>query len=136
MVPSAIKKLLSVLNAASIAAATQTSEIHDSTYSPSRALVLVFDVTSLTGTAPTLQCILELVDELSGKFVSFGSFTAVSAAGTYTYVIGLDTGAAADGITVTKSYPVPPKWRVRVAGGGTAITDADYTVAAHIISSD
>jgi len=129
----AIVPLLSVVNAASAAAATKTSEEVGGEYSPARALVLVLDVTSLTGTTPTLQLVVELVDTVSGKFVSFGTFTAVSTVATFTYVIALDTGAAADGITATKAYPVPLRWRARIVGGGT-ITDADYTLSAHIIA--
>jgi hypothetical protein len=124
------RELLRVLNANSIANATRTSD--DQIAEPSaRSLVLVFDVTGLTGTAPTLQCIVEAKDQASGKYISFGNFTAISAVGTYTYVIGLGVAAAGDGITATKSYPAPSSYRVRVVGAGTAITDADYTLSAH-----
>src|SRR5438552_14880984 len=116
-------KILSVVGANSIGAATLTSTDQGDAQSdrPAGALILVFDVTALTGTGPTLQLILELKDPVSGKYISFGSFTAVTATGTFTYAVGLGIGAAGDGITATKSYAVPDTWRVRVVGGGTAI---------------
>ena len=126
-------KVLSVAGAGSIGAATVTSADQGDERSdrPAGSLLLVFDVTALAGTAPSLQAILELKDPVSGKYISFGTFTAVTATGTYTYVIGLGVGAAADGITTTKNFPPPDTWRVRVVGGGTAITNASYTVSAH-----
>jgi hypothetical protein len=124
------RTLLSVQNANSIANATRTSDDHIAEPS-SRALVLVFDVTGLAGSAPSLQLIVELKDQASGKYVSSGTFTAVTAVGTYTYAIGQGIGAASDGYTATKNLPAPGSYRVRVVGGGTSITDADFTVAAH-----
>ena len=127
-------KLLSVVGATSIGAATLTSTDQGDAQSdrPAGSLVLVFDVTALAGTAPSVQLIVELKDPVSGKYISFGTFTAVTTTGTFTYAIGLGVGAAADGITATKNYPPPDTWRVRVVGGGTAITSASYTVASHL----
>jgi hypothetical protein len=127
----AIFDLLTVVDAASAGAASQTSATQ-SGFAPSRALYLILDVTSLSGTSPTLQLVVELVDRKSGKFVEIGTFTAISVVGTTTYLIGLGVAAPADEVTAVRGFPVPEEWRARVAGGGT-ITDADYTLSAQLI---
>lgn len=124
------RSLLNVQNAASIAAVNAAGVSGDQhPAAGSRGLYLILDVTGLVGTSPSLQLIVEMKDSISGKYISIGTFVAVTATGTYTYAIGLGVGAASDGITATKAFPVPDMFRARVVGGGTAITDADYTLA-------
>jgi hypothetical protein len=125
-----VRELLRIVNANSIANATQSSEVQDRDRL-SQALAIILDVTGLAGTSPSLQLIVELFDSVSGKFVSLGTFVAITAVGTYTYLVGLGIGAASDGVTAVKAFPPPDAYRVRVVGGGTAITDTDYTVSAH-----
>jgi hypothetical protein len=123
-----LRALLNIVGANSIANATKSTD--DQLETNTQGLILVLDVTALAGTGtPSLQVVLELKDDVSGKYISFGTFTAVTATGTYTYVIGLGVGAAADGITATKNYPPPSRWRARVVGGGSTITNATYTLA-------
>lgn len=126
------KQLLSVSNAASIAAVNAAGVTGDQAGEPNaRGMYFILDVTSLTGTGtPSLQLIVELKDSISGKYVSIGTFTAVTAPGTYTYGIGLGIAAAADGVTAVRGFPVPDSYRARVVGGGSTITDADFTLAA------
>src|SRR5687767_5849338 len=105
-----LRELLRVANANSIGAATKASD--DVRGDPiTQALVIVFDVTQLAGTVPTLQLIVELRDDISGKYASFGTFTAINAVGTYSYVIGKGVGAAADGVTATRGFPPPGSYR-------------------------
>ncbi len=123
------RRLLGVIGAASIALATQASA--DVTDGDGESLVLVLDVTTLTGTGtPSLQLILEMLDDVSGKYISFGTFVAVTATGTYTYAVGLGIAAAGDGITAVRGFPPPDRWRARVVAGGATITNATYTVSA------
>lgn len=122
--------LLDVVNAASAGAASVSSA--DQTNDSARGVILVMDVTGLAGTTPTVQLILEMKDQASGKYISLGTFTAVSAVSTVTYVVTPGVGAASDGVTAVKGFPLPLTWRVRTVGGGT-ITDADFKVTAHYI---
>jgi len=122
------RSLLNVTGATSIALATKNSA--DIVDGDGESILLVFDVTALVGTAPSLQLIFEMLDDISGKYVSMGTFVAVTATGTYLYAIGLGVAVAGDGVTAVRGFPPPDRWRVRVVGGGTAITSASYTVSA------
>lgn len=92
------------------------------------ALVLVFDVTAFTGTNAQVQ--LQFLDTVSGKWINWGAaFTAITATGTYVYVIGsTGIGAAAGGITATLNFPVPPIFRAQVIT--TTVTNLSYTLSA------
>jgi len=76
-------------------------------------LLLVFAVTTLTGTSPTLQVIVEQF--VAGQWVAVpgGTQTAVSATGTTVYL-------------VRGGFGIP--WRIRVVNGGT-ITAASFTLS-------
>lgn len=98
-----------------------------------KGLYLVVDVTSLTGTAPTITPAIQLKDQVSGKYVQLhAAFTAIGAAGTFTYLIYPGVGAAAGGITATSSAVIAPQFRVVLTYGGT-VTASAGTVAYHLI---
>jgi hypothetical protein len=127
--------MLSVAGAASNLAATVNSNLQGSADSMPNAIMIVFDVTFVGGTAPTLQLIFEAYDPVSNKFIAWGTagFTALSATGTAVYIIALSSGmTVAGGITTAINLPVPPIWRVRTVAGGT-IGTVSFTAAAFII---
>jgi hypothetical protein len=125
--------LLSGSGLAGNAAATLISTVIGDSNTQPYALMIVFDVTFVGGTTPTLQLILEAVDPVSGKFVQWGTaFTAVNANGTFTYVVALGVGAASGGVTATVNLPVPTFFRVRTVAGGT-IGTVSFTATGFII---
>ncbi len=124
------RQLLNVTGLASISAVTAAGVAAvNRTPAGAKGLYLVLDVTALAGVGASLQLIAEMHDEISGKYIALGTFTAVTATGTFCYAIGLGVGAASDGITATKSFPVPDEYRARVVGGGTSITNAAFTLS-------
>jgi hypothetical protein len=118
---------LAIVGAASAGAATQIGTDVAGEATLASGLFIVFDVTALAG-GGTLQVVVELKDNISGKYVSLGTFTAVGAVGTYTYAIGLGVQAAADGVTAVRGFPVPDTYRLRVVGAAT-ITNTSYTLS-------
>ena len=80
---------------------------------PLADLLLVFVVSTLTGTSPTLQLIVEQF--VAGQWVAVtgGTQPAVSATGTYTYL-------------VRGGFGIP--WRIRIVDGGT-VTAANFTLS-------
>lgn len=87
----------------------------------------VLDVTALTGTTPSLQLIVEMKDQKSGKYIALLTAVAVSATGTTTYLLATGAQAAAEGVTLVRGFPPPLSYRVRVVKGGT-ITNCSFTV--------
>lgn len=130
---------LSVVNAASAAAATvSTGDLVNNSF---LGLLLVLDVTALTGTTPTLQIVIEGKDAASGKYVNLATFATVNSVATFAYILGPFnptlvaagvSGVASSGITSAAFGILPGTFRVRVVGGGT-ITAASFTVGAHYI---
>lgn len=80
---------------------------------PLQDLLLVFNVTTLTGTSPTLQVIVEQFIAGQWQAVPGGTQTAVSATGLVTYI-------------VRGGFGIP--WRIRVVPGGT-VTAASFTLS-------
>src|SRR5882762_8198074 len=76
------RALLNVVGASSIALATKSSA--DITDGDGESILLVLDVTALAGTGtPSLQLILEMLDDVSGKYISMGTFVAVTTVATF-----------------------------------------------------
>ncbi len=76
-------------------------------------LLLIFNVTTLTGTSPTLQVLVEQFVAGAWVAVTGGTQSAVSAAGLVTYL-------------VRGGFGIP--WRIRVVPGGT-VTAASFTLS-------
>ena len=93
-----------------------------------RRVMLVVNVTTLTGTSPTITVAIQGKDDAqgaSGTYIQLhAAFTAISATGTYTYIIYPGIGAAAGGITGTGGFPVPSTWRCVLTYGGTVTATA------------
>lgn len=129
--------LFSVVNAGSVAAvqaAAPNPVPQGDGNSMPFALIFFMNITTLTGTSPTIQLVLEAFDDLSQTFVQWGTvFVAAAATGMFCYVVGsTGVGAAAGGVTATVNLPVPSKWRARIVPGGT-ITAASFTVSAYTV---
>ena len=96
-----------------------------------RGVYIVMDVTTITGTAPTITPAYQIKDQVSGKFVQIhANLTAVGATGTTTYLLYPNAPAAAGGITATAGFPVGGIARVVLTYGGT-VTATAGTVALH-----
>lgn len=123
--------LITAVHVSSIALATLSSVDQGIPSQLVSGLTVVFDVTVLTGTAPTLQLSIEGKDPISGKYYKLiVDPAALAAAGTQVIQIAPGIAAAAAGVTHVSGLLVPPLFRVRVTGAGTAITDASFTVSA------
>lgn len=116
---------LTVINASAVTT-TQTST--DQKSYNARMLYLVVNVTTLTGTSPTLTPKLQGKGPVAAQYFGIGAaLTAISAAGTYVYLYAISAPAAAGGVTATIAFPVPRTYNVVMTAGGT-ITNATYTV--------
>ncbi len=101
-----------------------------------RGVMVVVNVTTLTGTTPTITPVIQGKDDAvgaSGNYIQVHtSFTAISAAGTFVYMVYPAIGTAAGGITATSPLAVPNTWRVVLTYGGT-VTASAGTVAYYLI---
>lgn len=118
---------ITLINASGVTT-TQTSS--DQKNYNARMLYVVVNVTTLTGTSPTLTPKLQGKGPVAGQYFQIGAnATAISATGLYVYLYGISAPAAAGGVTATIAYPIPRTWNVVMTAGGT-ITNATYTVEA------
>lgn len=105
---------------------TQTST--DQTNVNYRGAYIIVNVTTLTGTSPTLT------PNIQGKgpvaiqyFTLLLASAAISAAGKYIYLIYPNAAAGAGGVTQSAGFPLPHTWNVIMTVGGTVTAEA-YTV--------
>ena len=118
---------VTVINASAVTT-TQTSA--DQVNYNARGLYIIVNVTTLTGTSPTLTPALQGKDPVSVQYFQLGAnATAISATGKYVYYYSLNAPAAAGGVTASIAFQVPRTWNFVMTAGGT-ITNATYTVAA------
>ncbi len=116
---------ITVINASAVTT-TQTSS--DQTNYNARGLIIVVNVTTLTGTSPTLTPKLQGKGRVSGQYFQIGAaISAINATGTFVYLFSVSAPAAAGGITATAAFPIPRTWNFVMTAGGT-ITNATYTV--------
>jgi hypothetical protein len=94
-----------------------------------RGLHLVIDITTITGTTPTLTVTIEGKDPTSGKYYTILASAALNATGTT--VLKVYPGLTASANAVANDV-LPRTWRVRTTIGGTtpAVT---ATIAANLI---
>ncbi len=117
---------ITITGTASITGADQTNTV-------GRGIIVVVNVTTLTGTSPTITPAIQMKDAVSATYIQLhAAFTAIAATGTFTYVLYPGVGAAAGGITATGSVVVPATFRVVLTYGGT-VTATAGTVAYHLI---
>lgn len=121
---------ITLINASAVTT-TQTSA--DQKNYNARMLYVVVNVTTLTGTSPTLTPKLQGKGPVSVQYFAIGAaLTAISATGLYVYLFSLSAPAAAGGVTATSAFPIPRTWNWTMTAGGT-ITNATYTVEAMYI---
>ena len=99
----------------------------DVSYSLSQhSLAVVVNVTSITGTTPTITPVVQFKDIPTGQYIQWhAAFTAISTAGTTTYLFCSGCGAAAGGITAVAAFPYPGvTWRLVLTYGGTVTATA------------
>jgi len=90
----------------------------DQTNHNARGIILIVNVTAVSGTAPTLDVDVEAKDPVSGNYVVIASMTQITTTGTY--IIVLYPGAIDDQAKVdNQGLPLPRTWRVAYAIGGT-----------------
>jgi len=98
-----------------------------------RMLYVCANVTTLTGTSPTLTPVMFGVAPVAAHTFQIGATpTAISTTGVYVYLYGISAPTAAGGVTATIAYPIPREWKFQMTAGGT-ITNATYTVEAMYI---
>lgn len=88
-----------------------------------RGVLIVVDVTAVSGTTPTLTPAVQGLDPVSGKWVDLHSdAAAISTTGTYTYVLypGVSETVGTGGLTKASSGVLPRQWRFQYAIGGTS----------------
>jgi hypothetical protein len=115
---------LSALLSISGSSASSTQTATNQTNYMCRGVIVVFNVTALTGTNLTLT--IQGVDGASGVAYTLLAGSAVTTTGTYVYVVY--PGASGTG---TASLPLPHTWNVKVVP--SSVTSATYTVGASVI---
>lgn len=94
--------------------------------------VIVIDITTLTGTAPTATFIFQGKDPVSGKYYNILTSAALAATGT-TVIRVSPYGLTAGANTFALDF-VPPVWRITCTQGGTAVTNLTCTVGVQMVN--
>jgi hypothetical protein len=102
-------------------AASGTTNSADFTNSNAKGVQLFVNLTTLTGTVPTLTINLQFKDIVSGQYITILSTTALAATGFSR--LGLYPGLASLA-NVLASDVLPRTWRVQAVTGGTVATIA------------
>lgn len=114
----------------SIASGTTTQTSPDQTNTNFRGAYIIVNVTTLTGASPTLTPKIQGKDPVSGQYFSLLlATTAISAAGTFVYLIYPNAAAGTQGVTQSSGFALPHTWNVVMTVGGT-VSNEVYTVAA------
>lgn len=108
---------------------TQTST--DQTNIGGRGAYIIVNVTTLTGTSPTLTPKIQGKGPVANQYVALlTATTAISTAGTYIYLIYPNVPAVTgSGITQDAGFSLPKTWNIVMTTGGT-VTNEVYTVEA------
>lgn len=117
------------LSVLSLTAASTSGSTADNINSTVRGIILVVDVTSITGTTPSVVVTVQGKDETSGKYYTLLASAALTAAGTTVLTVYPGVAAVANS---SANLPLPRVWRViyTVAGTAPAVT---ATVGANLI---
>lgn len=94
-----------------------------------RGVVLFIDITTLTGTTPTVTVNLQLLDVVSGNWVTVASSAALNATGESTLTVYPGIAATAN---VAINGVIGRTWRAQAVVGGTP-TSVVATIAATVI---
>ncbi|MCL4296178.1 MAG: hypothetical protein KJ077_10640 [Anaerolineae bacterium] len=126
-------RLVTVLSSA---ARTQTTASQDYTNLQEnlnvRGAYFLVNVSGVSGTV-TATLAVQAKDMVSGNYRSiFTATSGLDATGSATYLIYPGAGNAADDVTQTRSYPLPPAWRVRMIH--STANPITYTVSAQLLN--
>lgn len=117
----------------SVSSGTSTQTSQNQTNLFYRGAYIIVNVTTLTGTAPTLTPKIQGVDPISGAvFTLLLAGAAINATGTFVYLIYPNAAAAAQGVTASAGFALPKTWNILLTTGGTVTVEA-YTVAVSYI---
>ena len=94
-----------------------------------KAAHVFIDVTSITGTTPSVTFTVQGKDPVSGKYYAILASAAISANGTTVLKIGPGLTAAANSVA---NDVMPRKFRIAWTSAGT-VTDLDATVGVSLI---
>ena len=92
--------------------------------------IVVIDITTLTGTAPTATFTLQGKDPVSGKYYNILTSAALATTGTTILRVCMAIAAVANLIAQDM---IPPIWRVSCVQGGTAVTNLTCTVGVMLV---
>lgn len=130
---AAVLKNLDGVTVMNVTSGTSTQTSANQTNANGRGAYIIVNVTTLTGTSPTLTPKIQGVDPVSSQpFQLLLATTAISAAGTFVYLIYPNAPAGAGGVTQSVAFPLPKTYNVVMTVGGTVTVEA-YTVAASYI---
>lgn len=105
---------------------TQTSP--DQTNISARGAYIIVNVTTLTGTTPTLTPLIQGKAPVANQyFTLLLATTAISANGKFVYLVYPNAPAGAGGVTQSIAFSLPKTWNVVMTVGGTVTAEA-YTV--------
>jgi hypothetical protein len=104
---------------------------NDMDSSMSNSAVIVIDITTITGTAPTATFKFQGKDTVSGKYYDMLTSAALAAAATT--VIRVSPYGLTAGANVFALDFVPPVWRITCTQGGTAVTNLTCTVGVQLV---
>ena len=118
---------VSVMN---VQSGTTTQTSIDQTNSNFRGAYIIVNVTTLTGTTPTLTPTIKGKGPIATVYFTLLLATAaISATGTYVYLVYPAAPAGAQGVTQSAGFSLPKTWNIVMTAGGT-VTNEVYTVEA------
>lgn len=114
-----------------VTAATTTQTSANQTNNTARGVYVIVNVTTLTGTSPTLTPKIQGIGPVANQpFQLLLASAAIAATGVFVYLIYPTVSAVTGtGITQDAGFSLPKTWNVVMTAGGT-ITNATYTVEA------
>ncbi len=95
-----------------------TTNAADQTNYNAKGIIVFFDITVVPGT-DTVQLVVQGKDPASGDYIDLLVDSTQVAVAKRTVVIYPNAYAAADGVDVTRTYPIPRTFRIRIAHVGT-----------------
>lgn len=129
--PALAQRNQAALTLLASAARTSTTATTAETANQYTGVLLILDVSAASGTGG-LTVTVRGYDPISDNtFNLLVDTLAITATGTYGFVVAIGASAPADGIRGSASYTLPPKWDVSIAhGDGSSYT---YSLAAVVI---
>lgn len=129
--PALAQRNQATLTLLSSAARTSTTTATAQTANQFPGVLLILDVSTASGTGG-LTLTIRGYDPISDNtFDLLVDSTAITATGTFAFLIQTGSGAAAEGVRVSEQFTLPAKWDVSIAhGDGSSYT---YSLAAILI---